>query len=270
MIEIIYNMPNWVLGIIIVSVTVIYADIGLILVSVLIPYKDRIDNNDVTASISAIAGIAYAIILAFIGIAAWEAFDEADSMVETEAVAAMNIWLGMRPYPKDYEIQVRAYVDQYIDYVINEEWVLQERGEVSMNATHTIEKLHRFLGDFRPETIAQQVEHQEMIKKINTLAAARRNRISINKAGINPLIYVLIVLGTMLVIAFSWFLGTPNFLAHLTLTSMLGISIGLILFLITAMDWPFRGEFSIGPDQFLEIHEELERLSIEQPPTEAK
>ena len=37
------------------------------------------------------------------------------------------------------------------------------------------------------------------------------------------------------------------------LTAMLGISIGLAIFLIVAFDYPFRGEVSMGPESFQEV-----------------
>lgn len=271
MIDILYNIPSWLLAIVIVSITVLYSVIGLIIVRRFMSDDVRAELNDVTSATSATAGIAYAVILAFVGIAAWESFGRADDIVRAEAAAAIDIWLGMRPYPIEFEIKVRQSIEEYINSVIDEEWPLQQKGEYSETGDHIIENLHRLIGDFSPVTNAQLVAHSEINSKINTLAGARRNRISINNRGeIHETVYALIILGTMLVISFTWAMGTRNFMGHLVLTSMLGVSIGLIIFLIVAMDWPFRGEFSIGPDAFEVVREDLKRLSIEQPPSQGK
>jgi hypothetical protein len=44
------------------------------------------------------------------------------------------------------------------------------------------------------------------------------------------------------------------------MTMILGASIGLVLFLIVAMDYPFRGGVGIGPDGFERVHENIRRV----------
>lgn len=270
MISFIYSIPSWLLAILIVFITVLYAVVGFAIVRKFVPASVRAELNDITAAISAISGIAYAVILAFVGIAAWEAFGHADDIVKTEASSAIDIWLGMRPYPKEFEIKVRKSIEDYVDKVIDEEWELQREGGYSQETGHIIEDLHRFLGDYSPTTMAQHIAHHQINDKIVALQTARRTRLSINSDGIHETVYALIILGTMLVIAFSWVMGTTNETGHMLLTAMLGASIGLIFFLIVSMDWPFRGEFSIGPDPFETVRSQLKRLDVEQPPSEGK
>jgi hypothetical protein len=42
---------------------------------------------------------------------------------------------------------------------------------------------------------------------------------------------------------------------HIMLTALLSGFMGLVLYLIAAMDHPFRGQISVGPDAFEEVYD---------------
>ena len=44
---------------------------------------------------------------------------------------------------------------------------------------------------------------------------------------------------------------------HLLLTTALAVFLALLIFLIAAMDHPFRGEFSVGPDAFGAVRQQM-------------
>jgi len=44
------------------------------------------------------------------------------------------------------------------------------------------------------------------------------------------------------------------------MTGILGASIGLVIFLIVAMDYPFRGDIGIKPDAFHQIRDNIRRV----------
>jgi len=40
---------------------------------------------------------------------------------------------------------------------------------------------------------------------------------------------------------------------HLTMTGAVAASLSLVVVLIIALDWPFRGEVSVPPDAYMEV-----------------
>jgi uncharacterized membrane protein YqgA involved in biofilm formation len=44
---------------------------------------------------------------------------------------------------------------------------------------------------------------------------------------------------------------------HDLLTAVLASLLGLLVFLLAVMDFPFRGEFSVGPDSFELVYQQL-------------
>lgn len=50
---------------------------------------------------------------------------------------------------------------------------------------------------------------------------------------------------------------------HLSLVAILAAFIGLVIFLIVAMDNPFRGEFCVSPDPFQNLLDQMMKAKSE-------
>ena len=58
-----------------------------------------------------------------------------------------------------------------------------------------------------------------------------------------------IVIGAVLNIVLVWLLDMEVHV-HVLLSGVLSVFLGVVIFLIAAMDNPFRGDVSVGPDSF--------------------
>ena len=263
-----YVLPTWVMGLIVVVPTTAFAVAGTIIVQRLVPTSVRVKHNDVAGFLSALVGVVYAVILAFLAIAVWEAFGRAESIVEREASAAGDVATDARPYPAELEAAVRTGILTYLTIVLEEEWPLQRKGQVSLRAWRAFETVHRHVLDFEPQTAGQQIAHAEVTRKMNHVLEERRHRIFANGSAIGTEVWVVILIGSAIVISFGWFFGTENARAHVAMMGMVGLSIGLVLFLIAAMDHPFRGGVTVSPSPYQTVQERVQRMLQEQPPIE--
>jgi hypothetical protein len=66
-----------------------------------------------------------------------------------------------------------------------------------------------------------------------------------------------VILGSGLTAATGFLFHVPQRRLHVTLTVMMAALMGLFVFLIVAMDNPFRGEMGIGPDAFVLVFKGL-------------
>jgi hypothetical protein len=93
---------------------------------------------------------------------------------------------------------------------------------------------------------------------MNALLDQRRNRIYAGSASLHPVVWVVILAGSALIVTFCFFMGSASYRGHLAMTAILGASIGLVLFLIVALDYPFRG-VGIAPDAFVKVRDYILR-----------
>jgi len=62
---------------------------------------------------------------------------------------------------------------------------------------------------------------------------------------------VIMFLGASITTGYTYFFGYQNFGMHMAMTATLAATLALVVMLIIALDWPFRGEISVTPDPFI-------------------
>jgi ABC-type branched-subunit amino acid transport system permease subunit len=65
------------------------------------------------------------------------------------------------------------------------------------------------------------------------------------------------LLGGALTVGFSFLFGVPNFRLHLAMTGMLSASLALVIVLIVALDYPFRGQLSVSSNIYERLFERV-------------
>ena len=231
---------------------------GLELVQRLVPAESRRQHNDVAGFIYAALGVIYAVLLALVVIAVWEEFDAANDTVEQEANAVAEIfWLAHRlPEPEGRELQelCRSYAEE----VVNVGWPLMEQGRTpSMERSQETSRAWVLIDDIRatvqgyePRTVAGQELYAEGLDQVQRLADARRMRLVMAEESLPTVLWVILIVGGIVVVGFTYFFGLDNTGAHALMVGSLAAVIALVLFTIAALDHPFSGGARVGPEAF--------------------
>jgi hypothetical protein len=244
---------------------------GLELVQRLVPATSRQPHNDVAGFIYAALGVIYAVLLALVVIAVWEEYNAASETVEQEANAVAEIfWLAHRlPEPEGTHIQELAR--SYAQDVIDEEWPLMEQGQAPL-MTQTqgtpagwtlIDEIRANLQEVQPHTPADEQLYAEGLDQVQILADARRMRLVAAEEGIPGVLWAVLIFGGVAAIGFTYLFGLENTWAHRLMVFTLAAVIGLVLFTIGALEYPFSGGARVGTGAFDLILERFEtsRLS---------
>src|SRR5215470_15905776 len=124
-VDVIYSVPTWLLGVLVVALSAILSGAGLLVVHRLVPADARRPHNDIAGYISNITAFVYAVILAFLAVAVWQEYEAAGTTAQTEANAASDVYHQADGYPEPLRGVVRSAIKAYVDAVIDEEWPLQ-------------------------------------------------------------------------------------------------------------------------------------------------
>jgi hypothetical protein len=81
--------------------------------------------------------------------------------------------------------------------------------------------------------------------------------------GIPPVLWWVVAIGALLNIALIWMFDMEIHV-HLILGGMLSLFLGIVIFLIAALDNPLRGAVSVGPDAFGIVYDQLMKPDDEQ------
>jgi hypothetical protein len=243
-------MFNLVPGLLAISLFVLASVAGLVLVQRLVPIELRKQHNDVAGFIYAVVGIAYAVLMGLVVVAAWEQFQTARNTADREASELAEIfWLGHR-LPKTEGHRLQELTRSYARVVVDEEWPLLARGESSLRAWALIDEIRLTVQNMNPDTQAEQVLYEQGLERVHDLADARRDRLVEAREGIPAILWVVLVAGAIVTIGFTYLFGLDDTTTHSLMVALLALVIGLVLFTIGSLEYPFSGDVRLGPDAF--------------------
>ena len=262
-VDIIYNIPTWLLGICILTIIALISLCGLLVMRTIMKKNSIQMDNSIVGGIGDQATVIFAVVAGFIAISVWTNFDKASERVQEEADQAFAIWLDSRIYPLDFKLKVRNAIEEYLHIVIDEEWPKQSQGESSNAAVQTLENLNYLLIDYVPTSASQQAIHNQIILRSNKIFYDRRSRLHI--LTLDPAVYYAIICNILVILGLAWCFAAKNLRSHLIVTTLFSLGIGLVLFLIITFDHPFRGEVSIPPKPFQEALQHIQELKLDDP-----
>jgi len=241
---------NLVPGVFAIFLFVLVSVAGLVLVQRMVPVELRKQHNDVAGFIYAVLGIAYAVLLGLVVVAAWEQFQTARNTTEREASELAEVfWLGHRlPEAEGHRLQELAR--SYARVVVDEEWPLMAGGGSSPRAWELMDEIRLTIQNMNPDTEAEQVLYDQGLERVYDLADARRDRLLDAREGIPPILWVVLVVGAIVTVGFTYLFGLDDTTTHMLMVALLALTIGLILFTIGSLEYPFSGNVRLGPDAF--------------------
>jgi fumarate reductase subunit D len=234
-----------------VFVPVLVAVVGLVLVQHLVPSDRREGQNDVAGFIYAVLGVAYAVLLAFVVFAVWQDYETAQTNVESEANELAGVYFLASQLPEPQRTRLQDLVRTYARVVV-EEWPMMERDQTSPRADSLVGQLRLELLQFDPHTKGEQVLYELGQTQLHDAADARRTRLLEVREGIPDLLWVVLVIGGVITVSFTYLFGLKSNLAHALMVAALTLLICGILFTIGEFNNPFSGPVGIRPEAFRE------------------
>jgi len=255
----VYDIPSWAFCSLVVGACVAFGVGGLVLTR---PLVRRLVGpppgiNDMVGNVVQAAGAFFGITLGLIAVGAWQTHGETDLRVLREAASLGSLYRDVSTFSEPQRGELRGLLKEYADYVIDKAWPAQRHGQNVVGGNEILLRFQNRLMAVEPVTEVQKITLQEAFSQYNELAAARRMRLHATTSGMPGMIWFVVFAGAAATLMMTWLLVCERRVAELLLVALLSVLIGLIIFLTAAMDNPFRGEFSVGPDAFVSVRDQL-------------
>jgi hypothetical protein len=242
------SFPTIAAGILVVGGIVLVSLAFGYVVAKFTPEDVRAVHNDRAGFILAVIGVIYAVLLAFIAISVWERFVEAESRTFDEAGALATVYRDVDAFPD--RGRLRSALRAYVTSVIDDEWPRMRLGEPTPVASVQLERVDRHIRWLPVNSLRLANIQSQMLGAIDTALMDRRARLTMDTGGINEIMWVVLIAGAMVTIAFTYLFGFEQPIMQQLMIGGLSLLIGLVLFLVLALDYPFRGSIAVGPDAF--------------------
>ena len=199
----------------------------------------------------------YSVTLGLIAVAVWSNFSSVSNLVSKEASSIGVLYRDMGGYPEPLRGELRAKLRHYITFVIEKSWPMQQKGILNDDSTLMVADIHEQLMTYQPTDMGTQVLHAEAIHKFNEMADLRRQRVDQVDSHLPGTLWTVLLVGAALTILVGYFFWIEDTRFHILVQSFLTTFIALMIFLILALDRPFRGEVSVSADSYVTIRERV-------------
>jgi len=251
------SLPTMAAGIAIVG--------GFVAVSLLIGYvvskatseEVRAAHTDRAGFILAVIGVIYAVLLAFVAIGVWERFQQAEARSYDEAAAISTLYRDADSFPqgKDLRRLLRAYALS----VANVEWARMRSGERAPLSDALLDSVDRGIRNLSVNSPSRQNVQADMLSAMNTAMLDRQTRLTVDFVGINGIMWVVLIIGAFVTVAFTYLFGFEKTIMQQLMIGGLSLLVGLVIFLILALDYPYRGSIAVQPEAFRVLLESFSR-----------
>lgn len=167
-----------------------------------------------------------------------------------EAASIAALWRSVSALPEPARSALRTEVKSYVRYAIDSAWPQQRRGVVPVGGMDRVERMEAVLGHFAPADQGQTNLHQQALHEFSEVLRFQQLRIDSVMNGLPSPIWWIVILGALLTIAMTWLFVIEPFRAQVVPTVLLAIVIGLLTFLVAALDNPYSGSVYIGAEPF--------------------
>jgi uncharacterized membrane protein YhaH (DUF805 family) len=110
---------------------------------------------------------------------------------------------------------------------------------------------------FEPATEGQKILHAEALRAYNNMIQARRLRLDAVNTGLPGVMWAVVLAGAIIGLTATFFFKVEDAWLHGILVTLLAGFMGLVIFMILALDQPFRGDLGIGPQSYQLIYDHL-------------
>ncbi|MBV8841605.1 MAG: DUF4239 domain-containing protein [Bryobacterales bacterium] len=271
MIHWMYFVPIWLSGVLCVLVVCAFGITGLLATRRWVPalHDSPVGNNDIVGYFLNTITVLYGITLGLLTVGDWSSRTETQEKVDHEASALAAFYLDVSHYPEPHRERLQDDLRKYIREVIDVAWPEQQRGIIQTGDVATIATLANDLADFEPASEEQKILHQETYNRFNELVERRRSRLLGVRAGLSGALWALIFIGAAITIAVTWCFNVRNRRMHLWMTVLSSSLLGLMIFLLSAMDHPYLGPISVSLEPFKIIYEDLMKPGASAPDNRA-
>jgi hypothetical protein len=248
----VYLLPTWLFAILTIAVTVLIGLAGLYATRKWVRriHGSEHSHNELVGFYLSAVCVFYGITLGLLAVATWQNYTDVETRVGEEAAAVGVLYRDVSGFPDPYRTQLQADLRAYTREVIGVAWALQRKGIVPKSEGVILSEFEVHLIGFEPQTEAQKALCTEAYASLNRVADLRGRRLQSVGEGLAGPLWTVVFAGAFLSIALTWFFDMKSQEMHFWMTVMLSALLGLLIFLLGALDNPFRGEISVGPQPF--------------------
>lgn len=223
------------------AITSVFALAGLHLVRKKYSAEVLKENHEVAAIIFNAFGLFYGVLVAFVVFVTWGGYDDATKNLQLEASEALDIFHNAEAFPDATKKIIQQGARDYLAEVYNDEVPKMSEGDISLFIGGAHATLRILFAQVDTTSLPNRELYGESLRCLNNLAHYRRMRIFAGNDTVPPVIWLVLLVGGVFAVSYTFFFGMKNLRAQYLITTTLTVTVTSILFLVYVLDHPFTG-----------------------------
>lgn len=235
------NLPNPISFFLVALCSGGLAALGLALVRWKFSAEELRENHDVAFAIFGAFGWLYAVVVAFVVFVTWTGYDDANKNLQLEASRALDIFYSATMYPDPLKSNMQSRLMSYLEYIERDELPKLAEGRAVLHSATVLREVITQLQQVDTAAIRNEPVYTQALEHVDNLAELRRHRIFAGVNTVPSVIWLVLLIGGLITVAYTYFFAMPHVGVQYIMTAMLALTVAMILFLIYVLDHPFTG-----------------------------
>jgi hypothetical protein len=236
-------------GVVIVGGSLLLTLLAVALVRRLVAHQTLARHHEVAGFVYATTGVTYAVVLAFVVIAVWESYSATREVADREASAVGALYRLANGFPERQQAAAQEALLGYAESVVDDEWPAMEDKEApSPQTSAALDGLYAVYEQPSLVAAVNPEQYGESLTQLDEVSVTRRARVLASNSGLPGIMWLVLIAGGVLVIAFAFLFGVESSYAQAAIVGALTLTIALLLFVVADAQHPFRGGFVVKPE----------------------
>lgn len=211
--------------------------------------RKQSSSNDLVNYASAGFSLFYGLLLGLLSVATFDNAARVEASVDREASSIASLYRSVSAYPEPLRAELQYLLRDYTLYVIHKDWPAQSEGKIWNGGALRLQVIGKNILALEPTNNPQRLLQEQCIKYFDDLNNARQERLTGVSTAIPGVLWYVVAIGALINILLIWLLDM-RFTLHMILGGIVSFFLGVMIFLISAMDRPLQGSVSISPEAY--------------------
>lgn len=259
MLDSVFDLPLLIVGPVIIGSLCLFAVVGQGLVRrfVLPRMRIHVADSEYTGAMLQSIMVFYGLAVALIAVNVSQTYSDVSKAVSAETTGLAALYRDVSGYPEPLRGQLQMELREYTDQIIHGAWPLMAHGKVPSAGVEYMNRFQARLIACEPATEGQKLLHGETLRAYNQMLLARRLRLDAMNTSLPAVMWAVIIAGALIGLSASLFFQVEDARLQRIQGLLLATFIGLVIFMIFAMDRPFRGDLGLGPGPYQLVYDQL-------------
>lgn len=249
----VYDLTNVQMALLFISIFVSFGLAGCLLFRIRFQRVFRLshESNEAINFVGQMIGVVYGILTGLIIVTAWEGFDTVVDSVADEAASIRSYQRALNYLNPSEREPLTAINIAYVDDIVQKEWPAYTRGEAPVISHSGLRDMEKMLYAIVANIENKRPEVSQALAKLERVSDARERRIEAYvNTGIPSVFWIILISGAIMTLILTFFVHFDSYALQTSLTTIYAIALGLVFFLMAAIDNPYRGEVHVSSEPY--------------------